>query len=127
MRFNKEDRVYIGSPLSAPMERLIRENMKEAARYVRKIAVTCNCRAIAPHSFLPYYLDDTIPEERAICLEFGLSILKLRKALIICGDRISSGMKMEIITAVKLNIPIYRLTECKEGMEIIEFRVEVLR
>ncbi len=109
MKLNKEDRVYICSPLSAPMERLIRENMKEAERYVKKIAITCHCRAIAPHSFLPDYLDDTIPEEREIALEFGLSVLKLCKALIICGDRISSGMRMEIITARKLNIPVYRL------------------
>lgn len=126
MKFNKEDRVYICSPLRAPMERLIRENMENAACYVRKIAITCNCRAIAPHSFLPDYLDDTIPEEREICLEFGLSVLKLCKALIICGDRISDGMKMEILTAMELNIPTYRLIEYKGCIELIEFRPEVL-
>lgn len=127
MMFNKEDRVYICSPLSAPMERLIRENMKDAERYVKKIAISCNCRAIAPHSFLPDYLDDTIPEERKICLEFGLSVLKLCKALIICGDRISSGMKMEILTAMELGIPIYMLAEYRDCIELMEFRPEVLR
>lgn len=127
MTFNKEDRVYICSPLSAPMERLIRENMKEAERYVKKIAVTCNCRAIASHSFLPDYLNDTILEERTICLEFGLSVLKICKALIVCGDRISNGMKMEILTAMELKIPIYRLIEYKDCMELTQFKPEVLR
>lgn len=126
MKFNKEDRVYICSPLSATMERLIRENRKEAERYVKKIAITCNCRAIAPHSFLPDYLDDRIPEEREICLEFGLSVLGICKAMIVCGDRISTGMKMEIITARRLNIPIYRLIEYENCMELKKFEQGVL-
>lgn len=70
----KNDIVYICSPLSAPTKEGIRQNMEKAAHYARLVSGTFGCRAIAPHSFLPEYLDDNIPEEREAGLAFGLSI-----------------------------------------------------
>ena len=87
----KNDIVYICSPLSAPTKEGIRQNMEKAAHYARLVSGAFGCRAIAPHSFLPDYLDDNIPEEREAGLAFGLSILRLSKAIIVCGSRISSG------------------------------------
>ena len=54
----KNDIVYICSPLSAPTKEGIRQNMEKAAHYARLVSGTFGCRAIAPHSFLPEYLDD---------------------------------------------------------------------
>ena len=55
----KNDLVYICSPLSAPTEQGIRKNMEKAAYYAGLISGVTGCRAIAPHSFLPEYLETT--------------------------------------------------------------------
>ena len=92
----EKELVYICSPLSAPTKAQIRENMSLARFYVKMVASQFRCRAIAPHSFLPEYLDDNIPEE-------------LSKAMVVCGSRISRGMLGEIRRAKELRIPVYAL------------------
>ena len=120
----KNDLVYICSPLSAPTEQGIRKNMEKAAYYAGLVSGVTGCRAIAPHSFLPEYLDDNIPEEREAALAFGLSILKLSKAVIVCGNRISSGMRGEIKMAGELNIPAYALIESASGITLAKIMQE---
>mgnify|MGYP001031777962 CR=1 FL=1 len=120
----KNDLVYICSPLSAPTEQGIRKNMEKAAYYAGLISGVTGCRAIAPHSFLPEYLDDNIPEEREAALAFGLSILKLSKAVIVCGNRISSGMRGEIKMAGELDIPAYALVESTSGITLAKIMQE---
>lgn len=120
----KNDLVYICSPLSAPTEQGIRKNMEKAAYYAGLVSGVTGCRAIAPHSFLPEYLDDNIPEEREAALAFGLSILKLSKAVIVCGNRISSGMRGEIKMAGELNIPAYALVESTNGITLAKIMQE---
>lgn len=105
----KNELVYICSPLSAPTGMQMRENMHLARFYVNIISSRFGCRAIAPHGFLPEYLDDNIPEERAIGLQFGLAVLEQSKAVIVCGNRISEGMSGEIKRAKELQIPVYAL------------------
>lgn len=120
----KNDIVYICSPLSAPTKEGIRQNMEKAAGYARLVSGIFGCRAIAPHSFLPEYLDDDIPEEREIGLAFGLSVLKLSKAVIVCGNRISSGMRGEIKMAGELDIPAYALVEHAGGTAMAKITQE---
>ena len=120
----KNDIVYICSPLSAPTKEGIRQNMEKAAHYARLVSGTFGCRAIAPHSFLPEYLDDDIPEEREAGLAFGLSILRLSKAIIVCGSRISSGMRGEIRLAGELDIPAYALVESAGGIALAKITQE---
>ena len=105
----KNELVYICSPLSAPTKMQMRENMNRARFYVNVISSQFGCREIAPHVFLPEYLDDNIPEERAIGLQFGLAVLERSKAVIVCGNRISTGMSGEIKRAKELQIPVYAL------------------
>lgn len=121
---NKDDLIYVCSPLSAPTAEGIRENMKNAAHYARITAQVFHCRAIAPHSFLPRFLDDRIPEERELALSFGLSVLRLCKAMVICGNHISRGMKQEIRLARELNIPIIFYPD-EEGINCKENEREV--
>mgnify|MGYP001125006856 FL=1 len=120
----KNDLVYICSPLSAPTEQGIRKNMEKAAYYAGLVSGVTGCRAIAPHSFLPEYLDDDIPEEREAGLAFGLSVLRLSKAIIVCGSRISSGMRGEIRLAGELNIPAYALIESVGGFALAKITQE---
>ncbi len=115
----KNELVYICSPLSAPTEQQMRENMKKASEYAKLVVRQFHCRAIAPHSFLPAYLDDRIPEEREICLAFGISVLKLCRAVIVCGNCISSGMEGEIRTARECSIPVYSLWERPDGFALV--------
>ena len=120
----RNDLVYICSPLSAPTKEGIRENMEKAAYYAGLVSGVTGCRAIAPHSFLPEYLDDDIPEEREAGLAFGLSVLRLSKAIIVCGSRISSGMRGEIRLAGKLDIPAYALVESTSGITLAKIMQE---
>lgn len=63
-----------------------------------------------------YLLDDSNPEERALALSFGASLLALCDRFVIYGDRISSGMKEEIRRARELGIPILnRQTQLSDG------------
>lgn len=119
-RLNQKDRIYICSPLSAPDWSGIERNMVNAMRYCEIVAKAFHCRTIAPHSFLPLHLDDNVPEERQIALEFGLSVLKICKAMIVCGGRISDGMRGEIECAEQMGLDVYYLVEDKEGAGIIK-------
>lgn len=107
----ENERVYICSPLNAPTQEEIRENMERASEYVKTVTDAWKCRAIAPHSFLPEYLDDNNPKEREIGMNFCFSVVKICKALVVCGNRLSLGMEQELILARKNQIPIYRLIE----------------
>ena len=100
-------KVYICSPLSAPTRKGIEDNMAKAGEYMEAISAGLNCRAVAPHAFLPAFLDDNDPVERKIGLEFGLRYLCTCDALIVCGDRITGGMSAEIAKAIELGIPVY--------------------
>ena len=71
-------------------------NAQRARTYMTMCEREFGCRAVAPHAYLPYLLDDSNPEERALALSFGASLLALCDRLVIYGDRISSGMKEEI-------------------------------
>lgn len=106
---NKNDLVYICSPLSATDHEQMKKNMIYASSYARTVSLCWNCRTIAPHSFLPRYLDDNIREEREVAISFGLSVLQLCKALVICGEHISDGMANEIRKAGEWKILVYRL------------------
>ena len=110
---NKE-LVYVCSPLSAKTPEGIKANMQKAKEYTRIVSEIFNCRAIAPHSFLPEYLDDAVPEERSLAIRFGQDLIKLCSKVVVCGNVISSGMKSEIDLAKKLGIPVIQLAEKKK-------------
>ena len=86
---------YVCSPLSAPTRAEITVNAQRARTYMTMCEREFGCRAVAPHAYLPYLLDDSNPEERALALSFGASLLALCDRFVIYGDRISSGMKEE--------------------------------
>lgn len=118
---NKErDLAYVCSPLNAPTAEEIRENMIRAKNYAECVAKVIGCRAIAPHSFLPEYLDDNNPVEREVGMKFCYSVLEICKAVVVCGDRISRGMEQEISRAKELGILVYKLIESETGHSLQE-------
>lgn len=110
---------YLASPLSSPTQEGIEKNMENAKMYCDMASKKMNVRVIAPHSFMPAYLNDNIPAERQLCLEFGINLLKMSKGLIICGDIITSGMQSELDCALENNIPLFFM-KVDGGLCVIE-------
>ena len=68
---------YVCSPLSAPTRAEIMVNAQRARTYMAMCEREFGCRAVAPHAYLPYLLDDSNPEER----ELGIPILNRQTQL----------------------------------------------
>lgn len=104
----KGTKVYIASPLSAPTQEGIHENAVFARMTSDEIMkMYPNVRAIAPHGYLPLFLDDNDPAEREIALKFGMDVLELCDAICCCGERLSTGMKAEVISAYEAGKTIF--------------------
>lgn len=108
---NQTSLLYVCSPLSAPTEEGICENMKRAKFYAEEIAKIAGCRTIAPHAFLPKFLDDNNPAEREIAINFGLDVITVCSGIVICGSRITEGMAAEIASALGRGLPVYHYDE----------------
>lgn len=109
---------YICSPLHAETEEEIKKNMERAKLYMQEVTSLTGVRCVAPHAFLPEILDDNNAEERQLAIEFGLALLKQCSGIVVCGDRISSGMAGEIETAKELGLPIFYFCS-NEGKRVI--------
>lgn len=104
--------VYVCSPLNSDRRETILTNMKAAEAYMYYAQTLLNVRARAPHSVLPQLLCDLVPAERALALEFGTKLLEQSDRIMICGNRISQGMRDEIAHCAKLHMDICLF--CKE-------------
>ena len=102
--------VFICSPFAGDIE----VNTRRAKRYGR-FAVTEKVVPIIPHLMYPQFLEEEDPEERQLGIDMGLTLLSKCHELWVFGDRVSSGMSVEIKKAKRWDIPIrYFSTECKE-------------
>lgn len=107
----RKRKAYICSPLSAVTTEEMRNNMAAARWYMRVVSEKMDCRAVAPHAYLPEFLDDHDEAERNLALNFGLAYLDTCDMLVICGTRITQGMLGEIMHASKRGIPIFWMKE----------------
>lgn len=109
-QFLKNDRyrkrAYICSPLSGSTAEEELSNIWCARAYMLYARTMLGYMARAPHAYLPMLLCDHVAAERALALQFGLQLLEQSEVLLICGDRISRGMKGEIHHAAQLGSPI---------------------
>ena len=99
-------RAYVCSPLSADTDEGIVRNMQAARAYMFYAMKKMGMNASAPHAYLPMILCYNIPSDRALALRFGLELLKGSDVLLVCGNRISSGMRGEIAHAARLKMPV---------------------
>lgn len=107
----KQLKAYICSPLSATTAEGIRRNMEAARWYMQMVSQSWDCHAVAPHAYLPEFLDDKDEQERELALVFGLAYLGTCDRLVICGRRITKGMLGEIEHAAAHEIPIFWIQE----------------
>jgi hypothetical protein len=103
--------VYICSPYRGNTE----GNAANALRYCR-FAVERGKFPIAPHCYLPRFMDDGNPAERELALSFGVRLLCGCRELWVFGTEISAGMKREILAAKRRGIRIRRFSAEMEEM-----------
>ena len=114
---------YVCSPLSAPSRAEMLANAAKATTYMVLAEKEFCEQAVAPHAYLPYLLDDAVPEQRALALEFGQKLLAMCSRVVVFGSRISSGMRGEIelanglasrcsIAKARLNASARRRADC---------------
>ncbi|GHU90014.1 hypothetical protein FACS1894202_09130 [Clostridia bacterium] len=104
-------KVYICSPFAGDTE----TNVANALKYCR-FAVERGKFPIAPHCYLPRFMNDDNPAERELALSFGVRLLYDCTQLWIFGTRISEGMKCEILAARWRNIRIKQFNTDMEEM-----------
>ena len=104
-------RVYICSPFAGNT----RANVANALKYCR-FALGKGKFPIAPHCYLPRFMDDNNPAERELGLAFGIRLLYECREVWVFGGHISDGMKREILAARWRNIRIRRFNENMEEM-----------
>ncbi|MBQ2742970.1 MAG: hypothetical protein IJF32_09205 [Oscillospiraceae bacterium] len=99
-------KAYICSPLGAESKDVILENMHCARAYMLYADARLNVVSRAPHAYLPLLISEKTPAERALALEFGIKLLEQSEILLVCGMRISAGMRNEIARAAALRMEI---------------------
>ena len=80
------------------------KNLRKAREYCR-IVVNAGHRPMAPHLLFPQFLDEKIPEHRALGIALGIEELKTCDQLWY-WDQPSAGMIQEIEFCVKNNIEV---------------------
>lgn len=95
-------RAYICSPFRADTREQREKNLRTARAYMFYANKKMNMNAAAPHAYLPLLLCDEIPAERAIALRFGLELLEQSDVMLVCGNKLSNGMRGEIAKAALL-------------------------
>ena len=100
-------KLYICSPLVGDVETNI-EKAKQYARYV----LLCGMTPVVPH-FYALCLDDNKPDERAIGMAAGMSLLWFCDEIWVFGEKITEGMRNEINFCISLNIKIRYINEAQ--------------
>lgn len=102
--------VFVSSPYAGDMKR----NTSNARRYAR-FAVDQGAIPLPPHLLYPQILDENIPEERDLGLQFGLALLKKCDEIWLFGEVLSMGMARELEAAKQHKMRIRYFTDrCKE-------------
>lgn len=98
-------KVYICAPLGGDVE----GNVKRAKEYAR-YALKCGTAPVVPH-FYALCLNDNVPEERALGMSAGMSLLWFCDELWIFGDEVTEGMAAEIQFCKNLNVKTRNIRE----------------
>ncbi|MCC8067574.1 MAG: hypothetical protein LIO94_10835 [Clostridiales bacterium] len=90
----------------------LKENIRRLGRACRTAAAFDRI-PIAPALYFTRFLRDSVEQERNEGLELGLECIKYCKDLIVVGNRISEGMRAEIMEASRcgVNIIIWRYAD----------------
>lgn len=98
--------IYVASPYAGD----IQKNTQFAKRACRHVMEQGHA-FFAPHLLYPSLLCESVPAERQLALDMGLTMLSACDELWCYGDCISQGMMAEIAEAERLGIPVRRIME----------------
>ena len=101
--------VYICAPYSGTPEE-IQRNVENVKRYCR-FAADQGYAPLATHLAICGFLRDEIAQERELGIEIDKTLLSVCSELWVFGDRISTGMNIEITTFQLTGKPIRYFTE----------------
>lgn len=106
-------RVYVVSPLAAPTNAGIKQNIARAQRLCYLAMAEKGVSAFASHAFYPLFLNDADAEERELGLQAGLDWLEAAEEIWVWSRAgITGGMKEELELAKKFAIPVVMDPEC---------------
>ena len=103
----EKETAYICTPLRAEDADQYLINLYAARAYMFYAKEEMGYLARAPHAYLPMLLCDEDTDERNLALRFGLKLMEKSKLILVCGNKLSEGMKGEIVQAAALRKPIY--------------------
>jgi hypothetical protein len=106
-------KIYVCSPFAGDTE----SNVAKALKYCR-FALNEGYFPIAPHCYLPLFMDDNDCRERELAISFEIRLLADCTELWAFGDRVSDGMRREIEYAIYHKITVRRFTENMEEVSI---------
>ena len=92
-------------------------NTLRAQRYCR-FAYSQGAVPIAPHLHNTQFLDDKNPKERELGIQLGIEILSRADEIWCFGNKISSGMEIELKAAKHFSLPVRYFTD--KCVEIVE-------
>ena len=100
--------VFVAHPIAGDIE----ENMKKVLAICEQIH-TKEIIPVAPYLVSLQYLNDEVVEDRQLGIDANHECFRRRYVdeLWLFGDRISEGMKGEILLAREMNIPVVPKTE----------------
>jgi len=107
---------YVSSLFSASTRRQTLVNAAKACTYMSWAEKEFGDRAVAPHAYLPYLLDERVDEEHRLALDFRRKLMPLCSRLVVYGEIISAAMEEEISQATALGIPVYYRGGMKDAM-----------
>lgn len=100
-------KAYICSPCHSSDIEEMHDNIIAARFYMYYVSTQMTYHARAPHAYLGFLLDDDDNLERAMALKIGQDLLISHGLIFVCGDRISTGMRAEIESAARLDMPVH--------------------
>ena len=106
--------IYICSPYKGTTNNVTKH--RQLARVYCRMVWDKGFLPIAPHLYLPQFLDDGNKTERSAAIKLGLKVLEQCAEIWVFGENISKGMKAEIEHAETLKIPIKYFTEYGEPL-----------
>ena len=101
--------IYVASPYCGN----VAEN-EEYAKGACRFVMESGHAFFAPHLLYPRILDDTVPEERKLGMNMGLTMLSKCDELWAFGVVMSKGMQREIAEAERLGIPVQHFVVFEE-------------
>jgi len=105
-RGDRENKVYICSPLRGADWKEIQRNMQAARFYMYFTWLHMHRYTRATHAYMPLLYCDDMPSERNAAIDCGKHMLVCSRAVFVCGNRLTEGMRDEIIHAIGFRTPV---------------------